>query len=177
MEDIQNDDALGDIGSVPTCQSCGSELVARDAWACWNPQFGLWELETVFDQEYCHQCEGETHFLWKRVEAVPSQKIRELNDRFRMQGHGQGSILLTLGVQAEGDDFVKAARIAIRSYAAFSADNDPWGEHDFGRVEVAGKAVFWKIDYHNPTLTAGSENPANEGETHRVLTIMLPEEY
>ena len=177
MGDVQDDDVLCGIGSVPICKSCGSERVARDAWACWNPQTGLWEIENVFDQEYCHKCEGETHFVWKRVEAVPSQKTRELNDRFRMQGKGKGSILLTVGVQAEGRDFIKAAYLAIRNFAAFSKDNDPWGEHDFGRVEVASKAVHWKIDYYNPTLTAGSENPANEGETHRVLTIMLPSEY
>ena len=177
MGDVQDDDVLGGIGSVPSCKKCGSERVARDAWACWNPQTGLWEIENVFDQEYCHKCEGETHFVWERVEAVPSQKIRELNDRFRMQGQGKGSILLTVGMQAEGKDFIKAAYLAIRSFTTFSKDNDPWGEHDFGRVEVNGKVVHWKIDYYNPTLTAGSENPANEGETHRVLTIMLPEEY
>lgn len=177
MGSAMEDDVLGDIGFVPTCRDCGSERVARDAWACFNPATGLWELETTFDQEYCHVCEGETHFVWKRVEAVPSQKVRELNDRFRMQGLGNGSIMITTGVRGEGTDFVVAAYIGVRTFTGFTTDNDPWGEHDFGRIVIAGKAVFWKIDYYNPTLTAGSENPANEGETHRVLTIMLPEEY
>lgn len=176
MGDVQ-DDVLGGIGLVPTCKSCGSERVARDAWACWNPQTGLWEIENVFDQEYCHKCEGETHFVWKRAEAVPSQKIRELNDQFRMQGEGMGSVLLTVGIQAAGVDFVQAAHEAVRGFTAFSKDSDPWGEHDYGRVEVNGKVVHWKIDYYNPTLTAGSENPASERDTYRVLTIMLPEEY
>jgi len=177
MGGAQDSDMLSDIGTVPVCKTCGSERVARDAWACWNPQTGLWELETVFDHEHCHQCEGETHFVWRRVEAVPSQRTRELNDRFRTQGLGIGSVVTTAGVRAEGADFVQAAFQAVRTTATFSADNDPWGEHDFGQVEVEGKKIFWKIDYYNPTLTAGSENPANEGETHRVLTIFFPSEY
>ena len=59
----------------------------------------------------------------------------------------------------------------------FRTSNDPWGEHDFGAVEVRGEKVFFKIDYYTLDLNAGSENPANEGETHRVLTIMLASEY
>jgi hypothetical protein len=37
----------------------------------------------MFDQEYCPQCDGETHFVWKWVEAVPNLRIREVNDKFR----------------------------------------------------------------------------------------------
>lgn len=57
---ILQDDVEDDIGSVPVCKDCGSERVAKDAWACWNPETGLWELENVFDQAHCHQCEAET---------------------------------------------------------------------------------------------------------------------
>jgi len=60
---------------------------------------------------------------------------------------------------------------------AHLAHNDPWGEHDFGAVEIDGEKAFWKIDCYDRTLTAGSENPANEALTHRVLTIMLASEY
>ena len=173
---LQND-IEGDVGSVPRCRDCGSERVARDAWACWNPQTGLWELETVFDQQYCHQCGAETKFIWSRQDAPPNQRIRELNDRFRREGLGNGSVMLTIGIQERGSEFAVAALKAIRSFEAFSDDNDPWGEHDFGAVEVLGEKVFFKIDYYTPDLTAGSENPANDGETHRVLTIMLASEY
>lgn len=67
--------------------------------------------------------------------------------------------------------------VAVKEFTDFSGDNDPWGEHDFGAVSVAGEKVFWKIDYYNLDLSAGSENPANEGLTHRVLTVMLASEY
>lgn len=172
------DDVVGGIGTVPVCKSCGSEWVALDAWACWNPDSGLWELENVFDDAHCHACKGETTLIWKRLDAAePRQAIRELNDRFRREGLGSGSVMVTSGVQAHGTDFVLKAVKAVRSFDQFSDENDPWGEHDFGAVEVDGERVFWKIDCYDPTLTAGSENAANEALTHRVLTIMLASEY
>ena len=60
------EDIEGDVGAVPRCRTCGSEWVVRDAWACWNPETGLWELETVFDHVHCHQCEGEATLVWSR---------------------------------------------------------------------------------------------------------------
>ena len=167
----------GDIGTVPTCKTCGSERVVRDAWACFNPASGLWELENVFDQEFCHKCESETGFVWMAVEAVPRLRIRELNDRFRSEGLGNGSVFVTAGIRAEGQDFLLRAVATVRTYSNFSQNSDPWGEHDFGSVDVDGHKVFWKLDYYSPDLTAGSENPANDGQTHRVLTIMLASEY
>lgn len=165
------------IHSVPCCRTCGSERVARDAWACFNPESGLWELEHVYDHEHCHQCEGETKLVWSTAEHPPHKRIRELNDRFRTKGLGNGTLLVTSGIQAEGADFVVAVANAVRRFSDFNDDNDPWGEHDFGAVEVEGQKVFFKFDYYTPDLTSGSENPANEGVTHRVLTIMLACEY
>lgn len=171
------DEFEGEIGSVPRCQKCGSERVAKDAWACWNSEFGLWELERVHDNAYCHQCENAAQLIWLRQELPPNQRISELNDRFRREGLGNGSVMLTLGIQEKGGAFAVAAVAAVRAFDDFCSDNDPWGEHDFGAVEVEGEKVFFKIDYYDPSLKKGSENPANEGCTHRVLTIMLPSEY
>ena len=167
----------GDIGTAPTCKTCGSEQVVRDAWACFNPASGLWELENVFDQEFCHKCENETGFVWLAAEAVPRLRIRELNDRFRVEGLGNGSVFVTAGIRANGHDFLLKAVAAVRTFSDFAQDNDPWGEHDYGAVDVDNEKVFWKFDYYSPDLTTGSDNPANEGQTHRVLTIMLPSEY
>lgn len=171
------DDVVGDIGAVPVCKSCGSERVALDAWACWNPEYGLWELEHTFDDAHCHACEGATTLVWKRKESVPRMRVRELNDLFRSEGCGNGSVVITAGLQDRGSAFVESAYHAVRTFDQFSDDNDPWGEHDFGAVEIEGERVFWKIDHYDPTLTQGSENPANEAVTHRVLTIMLACEY
>lgn len=172
------DGNIGDIGAAPVCKSCGSERVALDAWACWNPDSGLWELENVFDDAHCHACEDATTLTWKRLDAAePRQAIRELNDLLRREGRGNGTVVVTPGIQERSWDFLQRAFQAVRKFDQFSEDNDPWGEHDYGAVEVDGEKVFWKIDYFDPTFAQGSANPANEAVTHRVLTIMLASEY
>lgn len=171
------DDIEGDIGAVPVCRRCGSERIARDAWACWNPDAGLWELETVFDEAQCHVCEGTTSLDWVRKDSVPRMRVRELNDQLRTEGRGNGSVVITGGLRDRGEDFVRRVFEAVRTFDRFTNDNDPWGEHDFGAVEIEGEKIFWKIDCYDPTLTRGSENPANAMVTHRVLTIMLASEY
>ena len=44
-------------------------------------------------------------------------------------------------------------------------------------MRVDGRKVFWKIDYYDPTMTQGSDDPASLALTRRVLTVMLAEEY
>ena len=174
---ILQDDVEGDVGAVPRCRACGSEWVVKDAWACWNPESGLWELESVHDHAYCRQCERETTLAWSRPELPDRQRIRELNDGFRRGGRGRGSIMLTRGIQEKGGEFAIRALEAVRTFDAFTEDNDPWGEHDFGAIEIDSEKVFFKIDYLDLSLEGGSENPGNENRTHRVLTIMLSSEY
>jgi len=164
------------IGSVPVCSACGSERVAKNAFTCFNRDSGLWELEQVSDQARCHQCEAKATLEWLPADALQNKRVRELNDRFRTLG-GNGSVVVTSGIEAAGDDFLRRAVEATQSFTDFSEDNDPWGEHDFGAFLIDGQKVFFKIDYYDPTCTLGAENPANEAQTHRVLTIMLASEY
>lgn len=105
-----------------------------------------------------------------------TQHIRELNDQFRRTGLG-GRQFITPGVQEMGLLDVMTIRQLVASYDAFCEDNDPHGEHDFGNLTHRGQTVFWKIDYYNVTLTAGSPDPAAPAVTTRVLTIMLAQEY
>lgn len=164
------------IHSVPICRTCGSERVAKDAWACFNRESGLWELENVFDSERCHQCESDTTLDWIAADILQNKRVRELNDQFRTQG-SDGTVLIASGLQAAGDAFVQAAVAAVQAFDDFSEDNDPWGEHDFGAIEIDGEKIFFKIDCYDPSMTMGSENSANPALTHRVLTIMLASEY
>lgn len=107
-------------------------------------------------------------------EAV--RRIAALNDEFRTTFSG-GKIVMTPGV-ADLPDCVKAAALQeVALFDNFSADNDPHGEHDFGSFELVNRRFFWKIDYYDKDLQFGSENPANPEKTHRVLTLMLAEEY
>ena len=168
---------LDAVGEVPVCATCGSERVVIDAWACWNCAAGLWELEAHFDQAHCHACEGETKLYWSRPDAPQNHRVRDLNDAFRTRGLGRGSVMVTEGVTAHGAVFVMEVVAAVRRFNAFTEDNDPWGEHDFGAVEIEGQKIFWKIDPYDIDLQAQSPNPANPAVTHSILTIMLASEY
>ena len=65
----------------------------------------------------------------------------------------------------------------VGEFKEFNEDNDPHHEHDFGEVVLEGEKYFWKIDYYDPTMTQGSEDPTDPAKTRRVLTIMLADEY
>jgi hypothetical protein len=103
-------------------------------------------------------------------------KIRELNDDFRRTGK-RGRILFTAGVSGLGVAFSHHALALVQRFDAFTEDNDPHGEHDFGSIEHKGERIFWKIDYYDSACKFGSEDPADPTKTTRVLTIMLADEY
>jgi hypothetical protein len=42
------------------CSKCGSKNVLRDAWAFWDENSQEWALNSIFDNAYCENCEGET---------------------------------------------------------------------------------------------------------------------
>jgi hypothetical protein len=107
---------------------------------------------------------------------MSANRIRALNDAFRTTMTG-GRVVMTVGVDALPSD-VKAMVIRrVATFTAFSPGNDPHGEHDFGSFDLAGQTFFWKIDYYDPALEFGSEDPADPAKTTRVLTIMLASEY
>lgn len=115
-----------------------------------------------------------------------TDKVRELNDHFRqnlaagMNASGQpvpGRLMITAGIAALDAADQLAVLAKVQSFSAFSADNDPYGEHDFGAFDHAGQKVFWKIDYYAQDLMHGSDDPADPTMTVRVLTVMLAQEY
>ena len=105
-------------------------------------------------------------------------RIAALNDQFRKNPlDGNGQIVMSRAVHALGAEFALKALSAIAAFDSFSRDNDPYGEHDFGSVEVDGEKFFFKFDYYDPTHAMYSEDPADQSKTERVLTIMLASEY
>lgn len=102
--------------------------------------------------------------------------IAALNDRFRQTFLG-GKVMITSGVNELPDDTRAGLFAAVQSLDNFEPGNDPYGEHDFGKVVIGGQDFFWKIDYYDHTLNSGSQNPADPSITTRVLTIMLASEY
>jgi hypothetical protein len=105
-----------------------------------------------------------------------SEVIACLNDAFRTTFVG-GKVVMTRGVAALTSGELAAVLRAVRSFTAFTADNDPRGEHDFGTFDIEGQTYFWKIDYYDLALEFGSDHPADPAVTTRVLTIMLASEY
>ncbi|MFZ2836393.1 MAG: DUF3768 domain-containing protein [Candidatus Saccharimonadales bacterium] len=100
-----------------------------------------------------------------------SARIANRNDEFRRAR--TASYIVTQGVIMRVD--LSRAIDTVRCFDSFNEDNDPYGEHDFGRVELDGEVLFWKIDYFNEGLS-GWCDPLNLN-CRRVLTVMLAEEY
>ncbi len=101
--------------------------------------------------------------------------IAALNDACRAEP-GSGWVL-TVGVRTLPEAKLAQALEAVTTFSAFSEDNNPHGERDFGAFEVGGARLFWKIDYYDLDLCMASPDPADPAVTKRVLTLMLAEEY
>lgn len=105
-----------------------------------------------------------------------TERIRALNDAFRKTFQG-GRVMLTCGVNGLPDGEKLRLLQLVQSFDSFDPSNDPHQEHDFLSVEMDGEIYFAKIDYYDPSMTAGSEDPADPARTTRVLTIMQAFEY
>ena len=112
-----------------------------------------------------------------------TEKIAKLNDEARQSymmpvfGKRLCQVYETEGIfnLSPEDRVIIAAK--VRDHSDFSKGNNPYGERDFGALEHNGQKIFWKIDYYDPSLKQGSEDPSDPAKTQRVLTIMLAHEY
>ncbi|MGB4967212.1 MAG: DUF3768 domain-containing protein, partial [Candidatus Saccharimonadales bacterium] len=85
----------------------------------------------------------------KQIPNETSAKIASLNDAMRENAH---NYVATRGILALDQEVVSDIFIAVQNFKDFDKDNDPYGEHDFGLIEIAGNKVFWKIDYYDESL-------------------------
>lgn len=125
------------------------------------------------------------------MSAVPTNVERDekaaliacQNDRFRAAlPYGPrhalpGRYHFSHGVMDNGPEFVVLALFAVAAFADFTPDNDPYGDHTFGALEVCGVRLFWKIDLYDENYEFGSDDPSDPQKTRRLLTIFLPSEY
>jgi hypothetical protein len=102
-------------------------------------------------------------------------QIAKLNDQFRRSS--ANDVYLTAGIATLPMAGQQAIVRLVRTFDAFTPENDPYGEHDFGSFEYLGQTIFWKIDCYDMKLEWGSSDSADPSVTRRVLTIMLAEEY
>ena len=119
-----------------------------------------------------------------------AERIARLNDLARRAMGIACVVVATEGIRALSEADQSQLRELVETFDAFTPDNDPYSERDFGAihqgvdgvwstsrpVDVA-VTVFWKIDAYDRELRSGSEDPADPAVTRRVLTIMLASEY
>lgn len=120
-------------------------------------------------------------------------RIARLNDLARRAMGVACTAVATAGFRSLPDADQSCVRELIETFDAFTEDNDPHGERDFGTIyqlrdgswtterprnqEDERERVFWKLDYYDRNLEFASEDAANPAITRRVLTIMLSDEY
>ena len=100
--------------------------------------------------------------------------IAALNDHARRSFTGC-RVVITQGIQAL--DQTPEVLDQVQLFDAFTPDNDPYGEHDFGSFSYAAETIFWKFDYYDVDLQMHSPDPSDPAVTARVLTVMLADEY
>ena len=85
---------------------------------------------------------------------------------------------MTQAVAIQADAFKQRLIEVVRHFDDFIEDvNDPYGEHDFGKLIVDGSDYFFKIDYYDQDKEYGSEDASNPSLTSRVMTIMKAEDW
>ena len=120
-------------------------------------------------------------------------RIARLNDSARSAMGVACTAVATVGFRSLPDADQSRVRELIETFDAFTQDNDPHGERDFGTIYQLGdgqwtterprvrdderERVFWKLDYYDRDLRFASEDAADPARTRRVLTIMLSDEY
>ena len=116
--------------------------------------------------------------------AAAAAIIAKQNDTFRTNIlHGAtpdtppGKVVVTQGIEGRGAAFRIRVVRAVAAFDAFTEENDPHGEHDFGSVEIEGVKVWFKIDLYDADFAYGSPEPTDPEQTRRVLTVLLPEEW
>jgi hypothetical protein len=86
-------------------------------------------------------------------------RICVLNDELRRFGR-DGRIMITSGIQALGTEGAARVLAAVAGFE-FTADNDPYGEHDCAILTVDGLRVMFRIDYYDHDLAYHSPDPSD----------------
>src|SRR5450759_2934903 len=98
-----------------------------------GPISGLQRVTTtarIVVRDTCHPTKVRTR------PRRPMNKIALLNDSLRRTFTG-GKVVMTDGVAALPEQKLGQLLERVRSFDAFTNDNDPHGEHDFGSVDLA----------------------------------------
>ncbi|MFI3241192.1 MAG: DUF3768 domain-containing protein [Alphaproteobacteria bacterium] len=113
------------------------------------------------------------------IEEIDVEKVKSLNDSFRREIYNSklGLLHYTPMVSALNDEDRFELTSLVQQFEDFNEDNDPYGEHDFGKIDFRGESYFFKIDYYDNALKYHSPDKSNPKLTKRVLTLMNTQEY
>ena len=109
-------------------------------------------------------------------------RIAALNDLCRQGRDPSARIVVTatcLAALTIGDGFLDEIRAQaellalLHNYVPRPEDGE---ERSRGVLSLRGRTVWFRIDYYDPALEWGSEDPTDPTITIRVLTLMLPED-
>lgn len=115
-----------------------------------------------------------------------SKIIAEQNDIFRKnlgnpypETKIPGKYMMSQGLSQLSNRQQIEIAIKTRDFKNFNESNDPYGEHDMGRIQLeeTKQDILWKIDYYDRNYEHGSKDPSDLSKTRRVLTTMFPCEY
>ncbi len=135
----------------PTCRSSCADA---SIWPCSTPT-----LPRLKRRKGGGSMETQAQHTRSSAQALdPTARIRALNDAFRRSFAG-GQVVETPGVVELAEVDRIALLLAVRRFDRFDAGNDPYGEHDFGSVEVGGERFFWKIDAYDGPYAAAHRIP------------------
>ena len=100
----------------------------------------------------------------------------QLNDKARQNLRNYH---MTNGVRSLDGESLNQLIQQVKDYNQFDAENDPYGEHDFGYLTFNSEKYYFKIDYYakGSNYQRGSEDPSNESITTRIITLMRADEY
>jgi hypothetical protein len=104
-----------------------------------------------------------------------SEKIARLNDRARAAMGLACRLVQTPGINALSPQDQSKIREKVETFNAFTPDDDPHGERDFGAFDHQERRIFWKIDYYDKDLMFESEDPADVfKKLAAVAALLLP---
>ncbi|MGH0288688.1 DUF3768 domain-containing protein [Sinorhizobium meliloti] len=115
--------------------------------------------------------------LGKNKINARTARIRQLNDELRIRTRLPKRKDRRRWLVGSGAEKIGNIVAAASAFDDWNEGDNPYGEHDFGKLDVDGEAVIFKIDYYSLDELHGSEHPDDPGVTIRVLTLMFAEDY
>ena len=49
------------------CGTCGSEEVRKDAWGAWCVETQEWELDAIYDDDFCIDCDCSCTIIMEEI--------------------------------------------------------------------------------------------------------------